>query len=449
MYRSNYIYDITEDASLHLWVASDAGLTRIDLQHEDISPIKEYKGAHHEILATPVQSILVDESQNLWIGKSDGLAYIVLNEERDIEEIRILKKDVDIRKIIRHGNEIWAGGKDQLLRYGSTNPDRNIQVPLLDRMDFSKLTVNALFSLGNYLWIGTQNGLYCVNTQSANITLYQHDPNDPGSISSNHVTDIAKNESGDMVIATRNGVNIFQRNEQFLLFKKEEGGLSINDNIINKVFVDDHNRIWAGSVFGGISLMNPKKIHFTHSLQGEINGRPHVISSVLEDKQGNLLAGIVDGGLAIKLKGEDTFSFYRNRSDDPHSLGNNNISDIVHDFHGNYWISTIGGGIDKLSKNNLSHPWFEHFTTENSGLLSDDIHDLCLDPVRNSIWICNRRNIQILDFSTNRISRLQFYTRSREIPEHMNAIFVDSQSRLWIGGNGIHHHRFERLQEWI
>ena len=240
--ESNYIYDIAEDALQHLWVASDAGITRIDLQHEDISPLKEYKGTHHEILATPVQSILVDESQNLWIGKSDGLAYIVLNEERDIEEIRILKKDVDIRKIIRHGNEIWAGGKDQLLRYGSTNPDRNIQVPLLDRMDFSKLTVNALFSLGNYLWIGTQNGLYCVNTQSANITLYQHDPNDPGSISSNHVTDIAKNESGDMVIATRNGVNIFQRNEQFLLFKKEEGGLSINDNIINKVFVDDHNR---------------------------------------------------------------------------------------------------------------------------------------------------------------------------------------------------------------
>ncbi len=120
--ESNYIYDITEDASLHLWVASDAGLTRIDLQHEDISSLKEYKGAHHEILATPVQSILVDESQNLWIGKSDGLAYIVLNKERDIEEIRILKKDVDIRKIIRHSNEIWAGGKDQLLRYGSTNP---------------------------------------------------------------------------------------------------------------------------------------------------------------------------------------------------------------------------------------------------------------------------------------------------------------------------------------
>lgn len=436
--ESNYIYDITEDSSLQLWVASDAGLTRIDLQHEDISSLKEFKGAHHEILTTPVQAIFVDERQNLWIGKNDGLAYIVLNDERDIEEIRILKKDVDIRKIIRHGNEIWAGGRDQLLRYGSANPSNNVQIPLLETMDFSKLTVNALFSLGNYLWIGTQNGLYCVNTQSGNISLYQHNPDDSNSISSNYVTDIAKNESGDIVIATRNGVNIFQRNEQFLFFKRGAEGLSLNDNIINKVFVDDHNRIWVGSVFSGISLMNPARIQFIHSLQGSPEERPLIISAVLEDKEGNLLAGIVDGGLAIKLKGEESFTFHTHRTDDPGSLGHNNISDIVQDFEGNYWISTIGGGIDKLSKSNLSHPRFEHFTTENSELLSDDIQDLCIDPVRNSIWICNRRHIQILDFSTKRISRLRFYTRSQEIPEHMNAIFVDSQSRLWIGGNGIH-----------
>ena len=33
---------------------------------------------------------------------------------------------------------------------------------------------------------------------------------------------------------------------------------------------------------------------------------------------------------------------------DPHSLAHNNISDIIQDLHGNYWISTIGGGLDKL-----------------------------------------------------------------------------------------------------
>jgi signal transduction histidine kinase/ligand-binding sensor domain-containing protein/CheY-like chemotaxis protein/AraC-like DNA-binding protein len=436
--ESNYIYDITEDTFMHLWVASDAGLTRINLQNEDISSLKEYKGVNNEVLTSPVQSIFVDERHNLWIGKSDGLAYIILNKERDIEEIKILKKDVDIRKIIRHDNDVWAGGKDQLLRYRTSNVDRIVEVPQPETMNFSKLTINALFSIGNYLWIGTQNGLYCVNTQSGSKTLYQHKPNDLNSISSNYITDIAKNESGDIIIATRNGLNIFQRNEQFVLYMKGEKGLSLNDNIVSKVFVDEHNRIWVGSGFSGISLMNPAQIQFTHSLQGSPDEKPFIISAILEDKEGNLLVGIVDGGLAIKLKGSTSFNFYTHQANDPSSLGHNNISDIVQDFEGNYWISTIGGGIDKLSKNNLSHPRFEHFTSENSELLSDDIQDLCLDPIRNSIWICNRRYIQILDFTTNRISQLQFYTRSREVPEHMNAIFVDSQSRLWIGGNGIH-----------
>ena len=55
------------------------------------------------------------------------------------------------------------------------------------------------------------------------------------------------------------------------------------------------------------------------------------------------------------------------------------FSDIIQDLHGNYWISTIGGGLDKLDKNNLSHPVFEHYNSLNSSLTSDDIHDIALD----------------------------------------------------------------------
>ena len=436
--ESNYIYDIEEDASRHLWVASDAGIMRIDLQQEEISFLKDYQGKNSDILSSPVQAIYVDESQNLWLGKGDCLAYVVLNGERDIEEIIILNRDVDIRTLVRHGNEIWAGGKNQLLRYGTTTPGRFVQIPLSTASDFSRLTVNALFSFGDYLWIGTQDGLYCINTQRASEILYQNDPNDPGSISSNYVTDIAKNESGDIIIATRNGVNVFQRNEQFVVYNKRADGFSLNDNIINKLFVDENNCIWAGSVFGGINLMAPRQIHFTHSLQSDPDDRPFIISAILEDREGNLLAGIVDGGLAIQLKGEESFTFHHHRPGDSSSLSHNNISDIVQDFRGDYWIATIGGGMDKLSKVNLSRPLFEHFTTENSGLLTNEIQDLCLDPVRNAIWICSSSHIQALDFSTGQINQLQYYTRTREVPDRLGTIFVDSQSRLWVGGNGIY-----------
>lgn len=436
--ESNYINDISEDELQSLWVASDAGIFRIDLQQENIAFYKEYEGLNKEILSTPVQSIFVDEFQNLWIGTNDCLAYVKLNREREITKIEILKQGVSANTFTRHGNDVWVGGKNLLLRYNAAAREKYHEIPFTSNLDFSQVTINALFSFGDYLWIGSQSGLFCLNTKKDQGTHYQHNPADQHSISSNFIMDIDKNDSGDIVVATRNGVNIFQRDEHFVQYGDESGQKSLNNTIINKIFVDEDNCIWAGTDFGGVNIMVPKYIHFTHTLQTFENGIPFIISCVLEDREGNLLAGMVDGGLAIRKKDEDNFSFHRHRPNDPASLSHNHITDIVQDFKGDYWISTVGGGLDKLSAHNLHQPMFEHYTTENSGLLSNEIHDLYLDSVRNSIWICSSKHIQMYDFTTGRINRLPYYTRSKEIPDHMHTIFIDSQSRLWIGGNGVY-----------
>ncbi len=436
--ESNYIYDIKEDKFQNLWVASDAGILRIDLKKEDICFFKDYKGENHNILSTPIQSIYVDDNQNLWIGKSSCLAYVVLNDDRDILDIVIMKNEVDIRTFESHGNDIWVGGKNLLLRYTYSTQGRYINIPIPSAFDFSDEIVNCLFSFGDYLWTGTQNGLFCLNTKGAYLTQYKHDPKDPQSISSNFILDIAKNDSGDIIVASRNGINVFQRDEKFVLISKDSDSQSLNSNIINKLFVDEENCIWAGSDIGGVNILEPKDLSFVQMLHSIDSGSPVIISAVIEDKQGNILAGMVDGGLAIKMKGDSNFSFYRHQPEDHRSLASNNITSIVQDFNGDYWISTIGGGIDKLLNKDISKPVFEHYTKENSGLLSDDIHDLHIDSLRNSLWICSTNYIHSLDFSSGTINRLQYYTRTKEMPDNMNTLFVDSQSRLWIGGNGVY-----------
>ncbi|MDH6313930.1 signal transduction histidine kinase/ligand-binding sensor domain-containing protein/DNA-binding response OmpR family regulator [Parabacteroides sp. PFB2-10] len=436
--ESNYINDIKEDEQANLWIASEAGITRINLLQENIDYFKDYAGENQEVLSTPVKSILIDDWGNLWIGKSDCLAYAVVNEEREIEEIHLLKEEVDIRTIVKYGNEIWAGGTGCLFRFAASTKGNYMSMPVQMDIDSSRLTFNCLFSYGDYLWLGTQNGLYCYNIQSQFYSLYQHDPRDVNSISSNYITDIDKNSSGDIIIGTRNGVNIYLRNDQFATFQKGAQARSLNDNVVNRVFVDENNDIWVGTDFGGINIMTPQRISFSHELQGYEKGTPHIISTVLEDREGNVLAGIVDGGLAIKRKGSSGFRFYTHNPAHARSLAHNNISKIVQDRQGDYWISTIGGGVDKLLKQHLSDPVFEHYNTSNSGLLSNEIYDMALDTVRNSLWMCSSNQIHTFHFSTGVINRLQYYTRSNETISHMNTIFIDSQSRLWIGGNGIY-----------
>lgn len=436
--ESNYINDMTEDSHHYLWVASEAGLMSIDLLHENVNLYKEYADKNSNLLCSPIQAILIDDFNNLWIGKSDGLAYITLNEERQIDNIREMKKGVDIRTLIKHGNDIWAGGDKCLLRFSPSGRGNYGNTSVTPDFDSSRLIFNCLFSYGDYLWMGTQNGLYCYNTQNQSRTLYRHNPNDSNSISSDFITDISKNSSGDIIIGTRNGVNIYQRNDRFVTFNRSTQPKALNDNIINRIFVDENDNIWAGADFGGINIMTPQRITFTYSLQGYEQGTPNIISTVLEDKEGNILAGIVDGGLAIKKKGSASFSFYKHSVDNPRSLAHNNISDIIQDLHGDYWISTIGGGLDKLAKADLSNPVFRHYNSLNSALPSNDIYDIALDSVRNAIWICSSSHINTLDFSTGVINQLKYYTQSKEPVHNMSTIFVDSKSRLWIGGNGVY-----------
>ena len=436
--ESSYIHDIKEDNYHNLWIASDAGIFRVDLQSESIIFFKNYEGENKEILTSPVQTIYIDEYQNLLIGSNNSFSHVILNSNREVTKVNLLKNDVDVRSIEKHGNDIWVGGNNLLLRYSFSSPNNYVNIPIPSNIDISDQTINCFFSFGDYLWAGTTNGLYGINTMGYYYTHYQHDPRNPQSISSNIVMDIEKNDSGEIIVATRNGINILSRTNQFVVIKKESESKSLNSNIINNIFIDDDYSIWAGTDLGGINILEPKRITFTRALNNFDNGNSLIISTVIEDKQGNILVGIVDGGLAIKRKGEHNFSFYKHDPETHNSLGSNNITDIVQDFKGDYWISTIGGGIQKLLYKNLSNPTFEHFTKENSGLVSNDVHDIHLDSLRHSLWICTSNNIQSLDFSTQSINRLRHYSSNREIPENLNTIFVDSESRLWIGGNGVY-----------
>ena len=436
--ESSYIHDIKEDKYHNLWIASDAGIFKIDLELESIDFFKDYNGQNKNILTAPVQTIYIDDSQNLWLGSNNSLSYVTINTNREISEVMLLKSDVNVKTIEKHGKDIWVGGNNLILRYSFTSSEKYVNAPIPSTIDISDQTINCFFSFGDYLWTGTTNGLYGINTLSNYYTHYHHNPKNSESISSNIIMDIDKNDSGEIIVATRNGINILSRGDQFMLIKKESESKSLNSNIINKLFVDDDYSIWAGTDLGGVNILEPKQISFTRALNNFENGNSLIISSIMEDRQGNIFVGIVDGGLAIKRNGDNDFSFYTHDSDSHNSLGSNNITDIVEDFKGDYWISTIGGGIQKLLNKNLSNPIFEHFTKENSGLVSNDVHDIHIDSLRNSLWICTSSHIQSLDFSTQTINRLRHYSSTREIPDNLNTIFVDSKSRLWVGGNGVY-----------
>ena len=435
--ESNYINDIAEDSLGYLWVATEAGVMSINLASERVELFKDYAGEHKEVLHAPAQVILIDGFNNLWIGTNDCVAYVRLDEFRAVKDIQVLKSDVDIRMLVRQGSDVWAGGYGCLFRFVHSGEQYYSWMSFPFDLDVSTLIFTCGYVCGDYLWLGTQSGLYCCDTRGMSFTCYRHRSDDASSLSSDFVTDIARNASGEMVIGTRKGLNVFQHGKRFVNYAKGDALQSLNDNLINRLLIDEDNMLWVGTEFGGVNLLSPVKIAFAYFLRGYEKGRLNIISTVIEDDEGNILAGMVDGGLAIRRKGATDFRFYRHNPQDKRSLAHDNISRIVQDFRGDYWIATIGGGLDRLRKECLDAPVFEHHDTSNTSLPSNDIYDIALDSLRNSLWICSNNYIHTLAFASGAINQLHYYTRSGEEMRNMNTILVDSHSRLWIGGNGV------------
>lgn len=435
--ENNYVNAISEDSLGYLWVATEAGVMSIDLLHDNVNSYQTYDGKYKEVLHTPVQALLIDFLGNLWIGKNDCIAYVRMTQNRDIEEIKIMRADVDIRAFVRHGNDVWACGDGCLLRFAHSGAEHYVHIPLSGKFDFSHISFTSAYSYTDTLWLGSQNGLYCLDTRDFSLHEFHDTPGSMGCLSSDFVTGITRNAAGELIVGTRKGINILQEDDLFHAYSRKSEQQGLNDDFISSVLVDREGLIWAGTDFGGVNVMSPSRISFSYSLRGYETGVPNVVSSVVEDNEGNVLVGMVDGGLAIKLKDCSDFTYYRHNEQNEASLAHDNISRIIQDTSGDYWIATIGGGMDRLRKGNLASPVFEHHNTSNTVLPSDNIYDIALDTLRNSLWICSNDYIHTLSLSTGMISQLRYYTRTGEVLHNMNTIFVDSRSRLWIGGNGV------------
>lgn len=423
--ENNYINDLEEDKDGHLWVATESGAFYIDLMSDRIETFRDYQGADRQELKKAVQCLASDGERGVWMGRNDGLVYVRLDAGYKVVSVEKVHPGVDVRFIIKQDNMFWVGGDNCLFRLipyqGGWKTDFSIGHSLLPKLHFTSACV-----VDGRLWLGTQEGLYSYDAEKRTLC---------PSVHSGHITSLACTASGNLVIGTRSGIKVLYKTGETYVHSKGVEYRSLNDNFVNRVWADEHGNIWVGSEFGGITLVSPARLSFSYLLRGQ--EKPYVVSTVLEDREGNVLVGFVDGGLAIRRKGSDRFVHYVHRDADSRSLAHDNVSKIIQAPDGNYWISTIGGGLDKLDRKDLSAPVFRHFNTGNSSLLSDNIYDIALDSLRNSLWLCSDNYIHTLSLETQAVSLLRYFIRSGEVLHHMNSIFVDSRSRLWIGGNGL------------
>jgi len=424
------VFCMLQDSQGFMWFGTEEGLNKYDgyaftvYMHDPEDP--------NSMDGNRISALLEDDSGTLWIGTGDG------------------------------GLNRYDRKLDQFTHYRN-DPD-----------DPSSLSVDDVTGIyqdqDGVLWIGTGGGgldrlvlseAKGSDQENERFIHYQHDPDDPNSLSSNAVSSIYQDQEGALWIGTDGGglnrlvlpeghrddvsevEGLERENERWWHYVNDPSDPhSLSHNNITAIFEDQSGSIWVGTDGGGLDRFDQEKerfIHYQHDPDDAHGMRESLssdeITAIYQDRDGVLWIGTSGGGLNIFDPEKETFAHYQNVPGDPHSLSSNVVLSIFQDREGVLWFGSHGGGASKLDVGRWD---FAHYKNDpnNPNSLGDNMVWVLYQDRGGALWIGTMLG------GLNRFERetgnWRHYRHDLDDPDSLSndwvsVIYEDRSGVLWIG----------------
>lgn len=270
---SNKIQALLKDSRGILWVGTSAGLARYD-ERQWLFREAEYAGDEVDVSILHTHlfedgSVAVNTAAGMFLSDNTWKHFAQLqfkNRGREIvpDVLFPLGKD---RFIL--GTEAaffeWQKGSAKLLEmnvYQKTIGIDFYDVLPLQVKDMLRDTVNGAPGF----WMAVLGyGAYFYNTNSGEIIQYAKAPDNVQAIGSNMVRQLAKDQQGNLWVATSGGLYRRQRNtplseNNFAAFLNEPGNEhSLPNNEVTDLWVDENGKLWVSTRGGGLAIFDGKQ----------------------------------------------------------------------------------------------------------------------------------------------------------------------------------------------
>lgn len=374
-----------------------------------------YDLGHGEQQGTIVNAILQDKTGSLWFGLDSGVA-IMHNGQLSFYDHANGLTDNNVKTILedREGN-IWLA------------TDRGG----LEKLSHSKFKTLAMSSAVNAIaqdpsdgsiWLGEDDGLYCLDLKGSMIT--------------NAATELCRGvrirhvgftRSGDLLVSTyeKFGQLLFRRDGSYRSWTKADG---MTGNKVRVALERSNGDLYVGTT-NGLNVIDPASGQVRTFTRAD--GLPHeYIMCIYEDSSGTLWFG-TDGGGVFSMKDEKVDVVYTTEN----GLVGNVIFKINEERPGELWICT-GTGISRVRDGRI-----ENFSASD-GLGTDGIFQILSD-YTEKLWMTSNRGISSArmsdfdDFAAGRAKSLnvKFFSRSDGI--HSGGVtstslsIKDNIGRIW------------------
>lgn len=300
----------------------------------------------------------------------------------------------------------------------------------------SQLTTLSIYQDSQgFMWFGTRNGLNKYN--GYNFEVFLNKPNDPNSISNNHILCIIEDRDGYLWIGTNEGLNRLNLSTHVFTryFHDSQKTNSLAHNMVTSLFLDKKGNLWVGTD-SGLNVYRKATDDFAQiNPDNFFSGNPINSISGLED--GRIVLGTMYRGVMILDVQEQNHSslVYKNNPGNPASLSANEIRSVFVDSGDNIWIGTIRNGLNLLKNEDSRNPdaSFVHFTQKN-GLSNNFIRGINESP-GGEIAVGTSNGLNIINPVSYQVEIYDTYSYGRGDLSHYSIfpVFFDRSQTLWVG----------------
>jgi ligand-binding sensor domain-containing protein len=285
----NIFYSIYQESQKVLWVGSQLGLVRFDLESK-----------HMRLYPLPLPNEVVfcitqDQAGHLWVGTKMGL-YRFDRQTGRYALVRLLNQPLAKQPLVSalyldKAGVLWVGTNGEaLFKLGAQGAglfkvDTHKALPnatpyQVGGLVKKNIALNSIVSYLGELWVGTDEGLQRIDPRTNRVRTYRANPFSANTLSSSNILSLYPDRDGNLWVGTDNGVDkVVKTTKQFLAYqvKPTMPSVRIIDNTVTSILQDHTGAIWLGNQVKGLYRFDPRQDSITHQMAALKN--PHALLS--------------------------------------------------------------------------------------------------------------------------------------------------------------------------
>nr|MBX2877232.1 response regulator [Saprospiraceae bacterium] len=449
--HSSVTYLFQQDTD-HLWISTSGGICRLHVESGIFTPrvdtalLKVDQG---------IRSLTADENGHIVFPLADvGIYHIDPSEipliPRPYLEFDLLgasgQAEMYLSAIQDRKGQLWVGTDRGVFL---VDPDKQ----KYRSIDQAHLVRCFLEGQDGIMWAGFgRAGIGREDRMMDPYRYYQHDPQNPNSVSPGQVRTMTEDRQGNLWVGyLYEGLDQFswdERKQEFINLQRirhkpnQIGGLA--SNAIIEIFPDSKGFLWIATNGDGLNKLDPvtgKMETYLHDPDNPTSLSGNRIWGLSEDRNGYIWVGEFTTGLNRLDPTTGVVKRFQHQSDNPNSLSHNRIKSMFMDSEGNLWIGT-NGGLNRLDVETEQFARYLHSTVDSTTLSGNVIFSIYEDASQN-LWVGTTLGLNKLTAvigqekrSTPHIERI--YESSGLPSNSILGIQGDGQGKLWIStDNGV------------